>query len=107
MSKTIHLNNTLLTAINRIAAAGYSVTVESGESGDSCSVVYITIGIRRNDEISITTNMRIKYIRSHGSFEDFIGMDGELGDLSHWYLKDVGPFLAFIKRTIPQSEELS
>jgi hypothetical protein len=97
MSKTVYLNNTLITAINRIAEAGHSVAVESGEGGNSHSVVFITIGVHRAGEVFAATSLRIKYVRSYQNFEDFMGMDDRFRDLCHWQSKNVEPFLKFIE----------
>jgi Family of unknown function (DUF5397) len=100
MSKTVYLNNTLITAINRISESGHTVAVESGEGGNSHSVVFITIGVRRAGEAFVTIYMRIKYIFSYQKFEYFMGMDDRFGDLCYQQSPNVEPFLKVIQSTI-------
>jgi hypothetical protein len=96
MSKTVYLNNTLIAAINRIAEAGHTVAVESGEGGNSHSVVFITIGVRRAGEVFVAINLRIRYIFSYQKFEYFMGMDDRFGKLCYEQSSNVEPFLEVI-----------
>jgi hypothetical protein len=97
MSKTVYLNKTLLTAINKIAQAGHSVALASGEGDMALTNVFITIGVYRADEVSPIATLRVRYTYNYSGFEDFMGMDDRFGDLCHWQSKNVEPFLEFIK----------
>jgi hypothetical protein len=97
MNKTVYLNKTLITAINKIATAGHSVALASGEGGMALTSVFITIGVYRADKVFPATTLQVRYTYSYGGFEDFMGMDDRFGDLCHWQSKNIEPFLEFIK----------
>jgi hypothetical protein len=97
MSKTVYLNKTLITAINKIASAGHSVALEACEGGMSLTSVFITIGVYRAGDVSPVTTLRVRYTYNYSGFEDFMGMDDRFSDLCHWQSKNVEPFLDFIK----------
>jgi hypothetical protein len=98
MSKPVYINATILAAINAIAAAGHGVELEAGEGGNSHSVTFITIGVRREGEAGYVGKLRVKFVRRYNQFEDFIGFNGAFGDLCHYEQKSIEPFLAAIDK---------